>query len=157
MTPMGKMGHPGKDLVGTMTTPSTTRFNGIEADSFRSIKSHASLRLQAMNNRYAVIDSRLVELILVADGDALTGLYFRHHWYRPNAGTSGPRIDAGADALLAKAHTQVIAYVAGERTDFDLSVTCGEKEMQRRIRRFLVTGPFGETVMAPRAVEITHC
>ena len=48
-----------------------------------------------MNTRHAVIDSPLGELTLVADGAALIGLYFRHHWYRPSADTFGPRVDPG--------------------------------------------------------------
>ena len=49
---------------------------------------------KAMTTRHAEIDSPLGELTLVADGDALTGVYFRHHWYRPSADTFGPRADA---------------------------------------------------------------
>ncbi len=48
-----------------------------------------------MNTRHAVIDGPLGELTLVADGDALIGVYFRHHWYRPSIDTFGPRVDAG--------------------------------------------------------------
>ena len=36
-----------------------------------------------MTTRHAVIDSPLGELTVVADGGALTGLYFRSHWFRP--------------------------------------------------------------------------
>ena len=55
-----------------------------------------------MNTRHAVIDSPLGELTLVADGDALIGLYFRHHWYRPPTDTFGPRVDAGSDDLAGR-------------------------------------------------------
>lgn len=34
-----------------------------------------------MNTRHTVLSSLLDELTLVADGDALVGVYFRHHWY----------------------------------------------------------------------------
>ena len=54
-----------------------------------------------MNTRHAVVDSTLGELTLVADDDALTGLYFRHHWSRPVTDTFGPRVDAGSDDLFA--------------------------------------------------------
>ena len=73
-----------------------------------------------MTTRHAVIDSPLGELTLVADGDALIGLYFRHHWYRPSADTFGPRVDADTDALLAESRAQLDDYLAGDRTDFDL-------------------------------------
>ena len=60
-------------------------------------------RLQGMNTRHAVIESPLGELTLVADDDALTGVYFRHHWHRPADDTFGPRVDAESDELLAEA------------------------------------------------------
>ena len=41
-----------------------------------------------MQTRHTVIDSPLGELTLIADGDNLTGLYFRHHWHPPT--TDGP-------------------------------------------------------------------
>lgn len=65
------------------------------------------------NTRHAVIDSPLGELTLVADGAALIGLYFRHHWYRPSADTFGPRVDAGSDALLAESQAQLDDYLTG--------------------------------------------
>ena len=55
-----------------------------------------------MNTRHAVIESPLGELTLVAEDDALTGLYFRHHWYRPADDTLGKRVDAESDELLAE-------------------------------------------------------
>ena len=73
-----------------------------------------------MNTRHAVIDSPLGELTLVADGDALTGLYFRHHWYRPPVEAFGPRVDTGSDALLAEAQAQLTDFLTGDRTQFDL-------------------------------------
>ena len=76
-----------------------------------------------MNTRHAVIESPLGELTLVAEDDALTGLYFRHHWYRPADYTLGPRVDAESDELLAKAQAQLTDYLAGHRTDFDLPIT----------------------------------
>src|SRR6476646_6052927 len=60
-------------------------------------------RLQGMNTRHAVIESPLGELTLVAEDGALTGLYFRHHWYRPADDTLGKRVDAESYELLAKA------------------------------------------------------
>ena len=69
-----------------------------------------------MNTRHAVIDSPLGELTLVADGGALIGLYFRHHWYRPPAEAFGPRVDAKSDALLAEAQAQLDRF-PGRRPD----------------------------------------
>jgi methylated-DNA-[protein]-cysteine S-methyltransferase len=99
-----------------------------------------------MDTRHAVIDSPLGELTLVADGDALTGLYFRHHWYRPTDETFGPRVNTQDDDLLAEAQSQLTDYLAGNRTDFDLPVALHGDETKHRVWHLLTTIPYGETV-----------
>ncbi len=99
-----------------------------------------------MNTRHAVIDSPLGELTLVAGGDALIGLYFRHHWYRPPTDTFGPGVDTESDALLAETQAQLNDYLTGDRTDFDLPTALGGDGLQRRVWHRLTTIPFGETV-----------
>lgn len=99
-----------------------------------------------MNTRHAVIDSPLGELTLVAQDDALTGLYFRHHWYRPAADTLGPRVDAASDELLANAQTQLTEYLAGHRTGFNLPTRLNGDAAQQRIWHLLSTIPYGETI-----------
>lgn len=99
-----------------------------------------------MNTRHAVIESPLGELTLVAEDDALTYLYFRHHWYRPSADTFGPRVDVESDALLARVQTQLTDYLAGLRTDFDLPITLHGDAAQQRLWTLLTTIPYGDTV-----------
>jgi methylated-DNA-[protein]-cysteine S-methyltransferase len=99
-----------------------------------------------MNTRHAVIESPLGELTPVAEDDALTGLYFRHHWYRPADDTMGPRVDAESDALLATAQAQLSDYFAGGRADFDLPITLRGDDAKLRVWRLLTTIPYGETV-----------
>ena len=99
-----------------------------------------------MNTRHAVIESRLGELTLVADGDALTGLYFRHHWHRPAEDTLGPRVDADSDQLLATARTQLTDYLAGRTQGFNLPTRLHGDEAQQRVWHLLSTIPYGETV-----------
>jgi methylated-DNA-[protein]-cysteine S-methyltransferase len=99
-----------------------------------------------MNTRHAVINSPLGELTLVADDDALTGVYFRHHWHRPADDTFGPRVDAESDAALARAEAQLTDYLAGDRHGFDLPVRLGGDEAQHRVWQLLTTIPYGETV-----------
>jgi len=99
-----------------------------------------------MDTRHAVIDSPLGELTIVADDDAMTGVYFRHHWRRPAEETFGPRVDAGSDAVLAEAEAQLTDYLAGDRDDFDLPVELRGDEAQRRVWQLLTTIPYGETV-----------
>jgi methylated-DNA-[protein]-cysteine S-methyltransferase len=99
-----------------------------------------------MNVRHAVIDSALGELTLVADDDTLTGVYFRHHWYRPATDTFGPRVAAKTDGLLASARIQLTDYLAGERAGFDLPISLHGGETQRRVWALLTSIPYGETV-----------
>ena len=99
-----------------------------------------------MNTRHAVIDSTLNELTLVADDDALTGVYFRHHWHRPAEDSFGPRVDADSDTVLAEARNQLTDYLAGDRHDFDLPVRPHGNAAQHRVWHLLTTIPFGETV-----------
>lgn len=105
-----------------------------------------SRRLQGMNTRHAVIDSPLGRLTLVADDDALIGVYFHHHWYRPSIDTFGSRVDAREDALFAKTQSQLDEYLAGDRADFDLSTRTHGDDLQRRIWDRLTAIPYGETV-----------
>jgi methylated-DNA-[protein]-cysteine S-methyltransferase len=99
-----------------------------------------------MNTRHAVIDSPLGELTVVAEDGALTGLYFRHHWYRPTDETLGPRVDAKSDALLLEAQTQLTDYLAGRRHGFNLPTRLNGDEAQQRVWHLLSTIPYGETI-----------
>jgi methylated-DNA-[protein]-cysteine S-methyltransferase len=99
-----------------------------------------------MNTRHAVIDSPLGELTLVAEDDALAGVYFRHHWHRPAEDTFGPRVDADSHTLLAKARIQLTDYLAGDRYGFDLPVRLRGDEAQHRVWQLLTTIRYGETV-----------
>src|SRR6478609_11870929 len=99
-----------------------------------------------MNTRHALMDSPLGELTLVADGAALIGLYFRHHWYRPSPDTFGRCVDAGSDALLAESRGQLSDYLAGVRTDFDLPTSLRGNDLQKRVWAHLLTIAFGDTI-----------
>jgi methylated-DNA-[protein]-cysteine S-methyltransferase len=99
-----------------------------------------------MTTRHAVIEGPLGELTLVAEDDALIGVYFRHHWYRPSADTFGPRVDAESDDLLWKTRNQLTEYLAGTRTDFDLPTKHTGEATQRRVWDLLTTIPYGDTV-----------
>lgn len=92
------------------------------------------------------MESPLGELTLVADGDALVGIYFCRHWYRPSADTFGPRVDARDDAVLTEARDQLDEYLSGDRAGFDLPATPRGDGLQRRIWDRLTAIPYGETV-----------
>ena len=95
-----------------------------------------------MSIRHTVVDTRLGRVTLVAAGDAITGLYFPHHWYRPAHETLGPRAD---DHLMAEAADQLIAYLAGERAGFDLPLATAGNACQERVWALLKQIPYGTT------------
>jgi methylated-DNA-[protein]-cysteine S-methyltransferase len=90
--------------------------------------------------RYTVVDSPIGELLLVGDGQALTGIEFDLDGSR-RAGD-----DRVADrAALADAAEQLHAYLAGELTVFDLPVAIGGSDFQQRVWRLLAEIPYGDT------------
>jgi methylated-DNA-[protein]-cysteine S-methyltransferase len=99
-----------------------------------------------MHTRHTVIDSPLGELTVVAGGDALTGVYFRHHWHRPAQHTFGPLVDAQSDDLLSEAGAQLTGFFAGDRADFDLPFRLRGDERQQRVWKLLAAIPYGDTV-----------
>lgn len=98
-----------------------------------------------MTARHTMIDSRLGELTLVADADALTGVYFRHHWRRPAADTLGQYVESAADDLLCRTAEQLNEYLVGERTRFDLPIALVGDRLRRRIWGRLVGIGYGQT------------
>ena len=59
--------------------------------------------------RHTVLGTRIGDLTVVRDGGLLTGLYFPHHWYRPDPATFGPSDDEGFDQVAE----QLAEYLGG--------------------------------------------
>ena len=87
------------------------------------------------------MDSPVGELTLVADDGGLTGVYFPHHWYRPDPATFGRPADAG----FGEVKTQLTEYVAGERQRFDLRLNARGDDFQRRVWELIGDIPYGQT------------
>ena len=98
-----------------------------------------------MNTRHTVIDSPLGELTLVAAGDTLTGVYFRHHWHPPTADALGRYVEPAADDLFRRVTDQLGEYLAGRRTQFDLPTAFVGDPRQRRLWELLPEIAYGET------------
>jgi methylated-DNA-[protein]-cysteine S-methyltransferase len=81
------------------------------------------------------------ELTLVADDGGLTGVYFPHHWYRPDQATFGRRADAG----FGEVKSQLTEYFAGERQRFDLRLDARGDDFQRRVWELIDRIPYGQT------------
>jgi methylated-DNA-[protein]-cysteine S-methyltransferase len=92
--------------------------------------------------RYTVVDASIGELLLVGDGQALTGIEF--DLGEGHAARVGP--DWVADGKpLAGAVEQLQAYLAGELTVFDLPVALAGSDFQRRVWELLAEIPYGHT------------
>jgi methylated-DNA-[protein]-cysteine S-methyltransferase len=94
-----------------------------------------------MTARHTVVDSPIGELTLVADGAALIGLYYPHHWYRPDPAGFGHRTDAGFDTVKQ----QLAEYFAGQREEFDLPIDPRGDDFQRRVWELIRQVPHGQT------------
>jgi methylated-DNA-[protein]-cysteine S-methyltransferase len=98
-----------------------------------------------MHTRHTIIASPLAELTLVANGDALAGLYFRHHWHGPTADNLGRYVEPAAEALFGRAADQLREYLTGERTRFDLPIALIGEARQRRVWELLRDIAYGQT------------
>jgi methylated-DNA-[protein]-cysteine S-methyltransferase len=87
------------------------------------------------------MDSPVGELTLVGDDGGLTGVYFPHHWYRPDPATFGPPADAG----FGEVKSQLTEYFAGERQRFDLRLNACGDDFQRRVWELIGDIPYGQT------------
>lgn len=90
---------------------------------------------------YTIVPTRLGELTIVRDGEAIVGLHFSRQWYRPESSTFGARTDEGFDDVVA----QLQDYLAGDRTEFDLPLDARGGEQQRRVWDLIAEVPFGRT------------
>lgn len=86
------------------------------------------------------IDSPLGQLRLVADRDALTGVYLP---VQPVPGA--PELREGHVPVLALAAAQLAEYFDGARRDFDVPLAPRGTGFQRLVWRELAKIPYGET------------
>jgi methylated-DNA-[protein]-cysteine S-methyltransferase len=91
---------------------------------------------------HTTIGSPVGELTLVGQDGRLTGVYFPHHWYRPDPATFGPLCDTG----FGEARRQFAEYFAGQRERFDLPVEARGDEFQHRVWDRVAAIPYGHTV-----------
>ena len=102
---------------------------------------------------YTTIDSPIGELLLLGDGQALSGLYMQDG-RRPIAIRSGWERSA---VPFASARTQLQEYFAGRRRTFELQLAMDGNPFERRVWRALAGIPYGETTSyGELAREIGH-
>ena len=90
---------------------------------------------------HGIVATRLGDLTVVRAGEQLTGVYFPHHWHRPDPATFGPRTSRGLDAVAR----QLGEYLAGARQEFDLPLRPRGTELQLRVWELIAQVPYGRT------------
>jgi methylated-DNA-[protein]-cysteine S-methyltransferase len=106
---------------------------------------HTAGKDETMSVRHTRLGTALGELTLVADGTALTGVYFPHHWYRPAEESFGRYGPAAEDPLFRAAAEQLAEYLAGMRQSFDLPLGAWGDEFQQRVWALVREIPYGHT------------
>jgi methylated-DNA-[protein]-cysteine S-methyltransferase len=96
-----------------------------------------------MKSRHLFHSSPIGNLTLVAEGDALTGLFFDRHDPAP-CPEFGEFVHE--DEFLARVTDQLDEYFAGSRRDFDLPLAATGTDFQRKVWDALMTIPYGEAI-----------
>ncbi|MGW4062545.1 methylated-DNA--[protein]-cysteine S-methyltransferase [Amycolatopsis sp. NPDC004747] len=93
---------------------------------------------------HAVVDSLFGPLTLVAEGDALCGLYMVGQRHRPAEPTFGVP-DPGA-AVFDRAETELKEYFAGQRQEFEVPLAFAGTPFQQLVWAELRKIPYGTTI-----------
>ena len=93
---------------------------------------------------HVVVDSPCGPLTLVAEGDALCGLYMVQQRHRPAEETFGEP-DPGAE-IFARAERELKEYFAGQRREFELPLVFAGTPFQRLVWAELRKIPYGTTI-----------
>jgi len=97
-----------------------------------------------MTTNYTYVESPVGPLLLVSDGEALTGLYMAEHRHGPERGSEWVRSDDAPP--FAETRRQLAAYFGGKLTAFHLPVRLHGTPFQRRVWEELARIPFGATI-----------
>lgn len=98
-----------------------------------------------MSRRHAAVPTPVGDLLVVADAEALVGVYFPGHWHPPAVGSIGVEVDRRADALITQLGIELGEYLDGGRREFDLPLAPVGDEFQQAVWGMLRGIPYGET------------
>jgi methylated-DNA-[protein]-cysteine S-methyltransferase len=97
-------------------------------------------------HRHRRVPTVLGDLLLVAHGAALAGIYFPGHRYPPSSEFSGePMAAEQPDRVLEDAAAQLDEYLAGTRQIFDLPLVTTGDPFSERVWAMLREIPYGCT------------
>ncbi|WP_346769387.1 hypothetical protein [Planctomonas sp. JC2975] len=92
------------------------------------------------------ISEHIGEVAIVAEGDAVTGIYYPGHWTRPDRSAFGPEVGAASDPVIREAVVQLHDYLDGTRTTLDFAMRAKGSEFEERVWGILRGIPYGETL-----------
>lgn len=93
---------------------------------------------------YDLYESPCGQMLLVADDEGLSGVYFEGQKYFPEIAPHW-RQDA-RHAVLRQARRELAEYFGGERKQFEVALTPEGTTFQRRVWKAISTVAFGETI-----------
>jgi methylated-DNA-[protein]-cysteine S-methyltransferase len=111
-------------------------------DGRAALPQNGAMQTRTPEIRYCYVDSPMGTLLLTAEGEALSGVYFTDHRHSP-APAAGWRRD---DAALEPARAQFGEYFDGRRRQFDLPVVLHGSPFELTVWAALRAIPYGETV-----------
>lgn len=97
-----------------------------------------------MNTYYSFWRSPIGQVLMLSDGQALTGVYLEDQKYHPTIDEKWNRKDD--IEVFQHARKQLTEYFAGKRTEFDLPYKFDGTEFQQEVWNQLNKIPFGETI-----------
>lgn len=95
--------------------------------------------------RHTTLTTDLGDLLAVAEGDGLAGLYFPGHWHPPAADTIGGAVSHTDDPVFKPLRRELADYLRGERTEFTVPTITHGNPFSERVWDLLATIPFGTT------------
>ena len=95
--------------------------------------------------RHTTLVTDLGDLLAVAEGDALAGLYFPVHWHPPADDQIGPRVSPTGDAVFEATARELAEYLRGERTTFGVTTVTHGDAFSERVWDLLMTIGYGTT------------
>lgn len=98
-----------------------------------------------MTRRHAHVPTALGSITLVADDEAIVGLYFPDHRRAPSTDVLGALVPAAQHPLITRASRELDAYFAGDRRDFDVPLAPTGDTFSEGVWQRLREIPYGST------------
>jgi methylated-DNA-[protein]-cysteine S-methyltransferase len=95
-------------------------------------------------NAYLYYDSPLGRMLLVADDDAVCGVYFAGQKYEKSVAPSWR--DGSANAALLQCRRELAEYFDGTRTEFTFATNPRGTPFARAVWREIARVPYGQTI-----------